>query len=138
MRDMSQALFPVAPTRDALERGSVLSPRFDAAGLVAAVATHAETGEVLMVAWMNAEALKLTLETGEAHYFSRSRGALWRKGESSGQVQTVVEARVDCDQDAVWIKVLPQGDGGACHVGFRSCFYRIVDDAGALREDPNP
>jgi phosphoribosyl-AMP cyclohydrolase len=121
--------------KQALERGTVLAPRFDANGLVAAVATHAETGEILMLAWMNDEALRLTLETGEAHYFSRSRNALWKKGESSGQVQKLVEARVDCDQDAVWIKVLPQGDGGACHVGFRSCFYRVVED-GKLVERP--
>ena len=127
--------FPTAPTPDALEQGKVLAPRFDANGLIAAVATHAETGEVLMLAWMNEEALERTLDTGEAHYFSRSRNALWKKGESSGQVQKVVEARIDCDQDAVLLKVLPQGDGGACHVGFRSCFYRVVED-GALVERP--
>jgi phosphoribosyl-AMP cyclohydrolase len=80
-----------------------------------------------MFAWMNAEALALTLETREAHYFSRSRNALWHKGATSGQIQKVVEARIDCDQDAVWLKVLPQGDGGACHTGARSCFYRIVE-----------
>ncbi|MGE5500409.1 MAG: phosphoribosyl-AMP cyclohydrolase [Ignavibacteriales bacterium] len=119
--------FPAAPTTEALERGDVIAPRFDANGLVAAVAQHADTGEVLMLAWMNAEALRLTLDTGEAHYFSRSRNALWKKGETSGQVQKVVEIRVDCDQDAVLLKVLPQGDGGACHVGFRSCFYRAVE-----------
>ena len=130
---MPDAIFPTAPDTAALERGTTLAPRFDAAGLVAAVTTHAHTGEVLMLAWMNAEALKLTLETGEAHYFSRSRGALWRKGETSGQIQQVAEVRVDCDQDAVWLKVRPQGDGGACHVGFRSCFYRVVE-AGALVE----
>jgi phosphoribosyl-AMP cyclohydrolase len=130
--------FPAAPDTEALERGLALAPRFDANGLVAAVTTHAETGEVLMVAWMNAEALSRTLETGEAHYFSRSRGALWKKGETSGQVQTVVEVRVDCDQDAVWLKVLPQGDGGACHVGFRSCFYRVVGEDGSLRLDAGP
>ncbi len=118
-----------------IERGTALAPRFDAAGLVAAVTTHAETGEVLMVAWMDAEALRLTLETREAHYYSRSRQALWKKGEKSGQVQAVVEARVDCDQDAVWLKVLPGGDGGACHVGFQSCFYRVVEN-GALVERP--
>ena len=101
----------------------------------AAVAQHAQTGEVLMLAWMNAQALRLTIDTGEAHYYSRSRKALWKKGESSGQVQAVVEVRVDCDQDAVLLKVLPQGDGGACHVGFRSCFYRVVED-GALVERP--
>jgi phosphoribosyl-AMP cyclohydrolase len=81
-----------------------------------------------MFAWMNDEALALSISTGEAHYWSRSRGELWRKGATSGQVQKIVEMRVDCDQDAVWIKVLPQGDGGACHVGFRSCFYRVVED----------
>ena len=138
MHPMSQASFPTAPDAKALERGTVLAPRFDAAGLVAAVATHAETGEVLMLAWMNAEALALTLQTREAHYYSRSRGALWKKGETSGQIQKVVEIRVDCDQDAVWIKVLPQGDGGACHVGFRSCFYRVVGEDGALVEQAEP
>jgi phosphoribosyl-AMP cyclohydrolase len=127
--------FPTASSTNDLERGAVLAPRFDANGLIAAVATHAETGEVLMVAWMNAQALQLTLETGEAHYFSRSRNALWKKGETSGQVQRIVEVRVDCDQDAVLLKVLPQGDGGACHVGFRSCFYRVVVD-GKLVERP--
>src|SRR6201996_3354921 len=126
------AAFPTAPSKHALEHGAELAPRFDANGLIAAVATHADTGEVLMFAWMNAEALRLTLETGEAHYFSRSRGELWRKGATSGQVQLVVEARIDCDQDAVWLKVRPQGDGGACHTGARSCFYRIIAD-GALK-----
>ena len=76
---------------------------------------------------MNAQALQATLETGDAHYWSRSRRELWRKGATSGQVQVVAEVRVDCDQDAVWLKVRPQGDGGACHVGFRSCFYRVVE-----------
>ena len=127
--------FPSAASTQELERGAVLAPRFDAAGLVAAVAQHAQTGVVLMLAWMNAQALRLTIDTGEAHFYSRSRKALWKKGETSGQVQRVVEARVDCDQDAVLLKVLPQGDGGACHVGFRSCFYRVVED-GALVERP--
>jgi phosphoribosyl-AMP cyclohydrolase len=127
--------FPTLASKDELERGDVLAPRFDANGLIAAVATHADTGEVLMLAWMNAEALRRTLDTGQAHYFSRSRQALWKKGETSGQVQTVVELRIDCDQDAVWLKVRPQGDGGACHVGFRSCFYRVVQD-GRLVERP--
>ena len=113
-------------TASDLEQGQALTPRFDANGLIAAVATHAETGEVLMLAWMNAEALERTVATGEAHYFSRSRQALWHKGATSGQVQKVVEARIDCDQDAVWLKVLPQGDGGACHTGARSCFYRVI------------
>ena len=119
--------YPTAPSSEALERGDVLSPRFDANGLIAAVATHADTGEVLMLAWMNAEALERTVATGEAHYYSRSRGELWHKGATSGQIQVVVEARVDCDQDAVWLKVRPQGDGGACHTGARSCFYRVIE-----------
>jgi len=128
-------IFPQPGAAHELERGQVLSPRFDANGLIACVATHAATGEVLMLAWMNAEALRLTMKTGLAHYFSRSRNALWKKGETSGQVQVVAEIRIDCDQDAVWIKVQPQGDGGACHVGFRSCFYRVIED-GALVERP--
>jgi phosphoribosyl-AMP cyclohydrolase len=125
--------FPAAPSKEALEQGDELAPRFDANGLVAAVATHAETGEVLMLAWMNAEALAKTMETGEAHYFSRSRQELWHKGATSGQVQRVVEARIDCDQDAVWLKVIPQGDGGACHTGARSCFYRAIEDGRLVR-----
>ncbi|MBA4013215.1 MAG: phosphoribosyl-AMP cyclohydrolase [Phenylobacterium sp.] len=132
---MTQASFPTAPDKAALERGEVLSPRFDANGLVAVVATHAQTGEVLMVGYMNAEALARTLELGEAVYYSRSRGEIWHKGATSGQIQKIVEMRVDCDQDCLWIKVLPQGDGGACHVGFRSCFYRTVED-GKLVERP--
>jgi phosphoribosyl-AMP cyclohydrolase len=127
--------FPTAPDTATLERGATLAPRFDESGLIAAVATDAGTGEVLMVAWMNAEALQLTLQTGEAHYFSRSRQALWKKGETSGQVQSVREIRVDCDQDAVWLKVMPGGDGGACHVGFRSCFYRVVEDGVLVERD---
>ena len=127
--------FPTAPDTHALEHGDVLAPRFDGNGLIAAIATHADTGEVLMFAWMNAEALSKTLETGEAHYFSRSRGELWHKGATSGQIQQVAEVRVDCDQDAVWLKVRPQGDGGACHTGARSCFYRVVE-AGKLKAAP--
>jgi phosphoribosyl-AMP cyclohydrolase len=132
---MSAEDFPTLADAESLERGAVLAPRFDAAGLIAAVATHAETGEVLMLAWMSAEALRLTLETGVAHYFSRARQSLWKKGETSGQIQRIVEIRIDCDQDAVWLKVIPGGDGGACHVGFRSCFYRVVQD-GVLIEQP--
>jgi phosphoribosyl-AMP cyclohydrolase len=129
------ATFPAAPDTHALEHGETLAPRFDAGGLIAAVATHADTGEVLMFAWMNAEALARTLDTGEAHYFSRSRGELWHKGATSGQILRVVEARIDCDQDCVWLKVRPQGDGGACHTGARSCFYRLIVD-GKLVERP--
>jgi phosphoribosyl-AMP cyclohydrolase len=102
-----------------------LAPKFDADGLVTCVATDARSGDVLMVAHMNAQALQRTIATGEAWYFSRSRRALWRKGESSGHVQRVVEMRIDCDQDAVWIRVEQEG-AGACHTGRRSCFYRAV------------
>ena len=108
-----------------LEEGLGLTPKFDADGLVTCVATDAASGDVLMVAHMNAQALEKTIATGEAWYYSRSRAKLWRKGETSGHVQRVVEMRVDCDQDAVWIKVEQQG-GGACHTGRRSCFYRAV------------
>ena len=132
---MTETLFPTAADAAALERGSVLAPSFNADGLVAAILQHARTLEVLMVGWMNAEALRHTLESGEVWFFSRSRQALWRKGDTSGQVQQVVEIRVDCDQDAVLVKVLPQGDGGVCHVGFRACFYRVVVD-GRLEERP--
>jgi phosphoribosyl-AMP cyclohydrolase len=125
--------FPTAASKEALEQGETLSPRFDANGLIAAVATHADTGEVLMLAWMNAEALERTIATGEAHYFSRSRNELWHKGATSGQVQLVDELRVDCDQDAVWLKVRPQGDGRACHTGARSCFYRTVEGGRLVR-----
>ena len=108
-----------------VEEGRALAPKFDADGLVTCVATDAATGELLMVAHMNAEALAKTIESGEAWYFSRSRRRLWRKGESSGHGQRVLEMRVDCDQDAVWIKV-EQAGPGACHTGRRSCFYRAV------------
>lgn len=121
--------FPPPGDKTALETGGVLSPRFDADGLVTAVATDAATGDVLMVAHMNAEALKLTLDTGDAWYWSRSRRVLWRKGETSGHVQKVKELRVDCDQDAVWLRV--EQTGPACHTGARSCFYRVVK-GGAL------
>jgi phosphoribosyl-AMP cyclohydrolase len=110
---------------DDREEGVVLRPRFDASGLITCVTTDVATGDVLMVAHMNAEALQKTLESGEAFYFSRSRKALWRKGETSGHIQRVVEIRIDCDQDAVWLRVEQIG-GAACHTGRRSCFYRAV------------
>ncbi|MFS8039117.1 phosphoribosyl-AMP cyclohydrolase [Xanthobacter sp. AM11] len=118
--------FPASASSQELEEGTVLTPRFDAAGLVTCVAVDAASGEVLMLAHMNAQALALTIETGEAHYFSRSRGKLWKKGETSGHTQKVVEMRIDCDQDAVVIKVEMGGTGAACHTGRRSCFYRTV------------
>jgi phosphoribosyl-AMP cyclohydrolase len=108
-----------------VEEGLTFAPKFDADGLITAVATDAKSGDVLMVAHMNADALRLTIESGEAWYYSRSRKALWKKGESSGHVQRVVELRVDCDQDAIWLKV-EQAGPGACHTGRHSCFYRAV------------
>jgi phosphoribosyl-AMP cyclohydrolase len=117
------------PARDkaALEEGVELRPRFDRDGLVTAVAVDAATGDVLMVAHMNQESLARTIETGEAWYWSRSRQALWHKGETSGQIQRIVEVRVDCDQDALLLRVEVGGDGGCCHTGRRSCFYRRVE-----------
>ena len=114
-------------TTDDREEGLAFQPKFDASGLVTCVATDATTGDVLMVAHMNDEALRKTIASGEAWYFSRSRNALWRKGETSGQTQRVVEMRMDCDQDAVWIRV--EQTGAACHTGRRSCFYRKVETA---------
>jgi phosphoribosyl-AMP cyclohydrolase len=113
------------------EEGLSFSPKFDASGLVTCVATDAASGEVLMVAHMNDDALRKTIASGEAWYFSRSRNALWRKGETSGQTQRVLEMRMDCDQDAVWIRV--EQVGAACHTGRKSCFYRKVEgtDGGA-------
>jgi phosphoribosyl-AMP cyclohydrolase len=120
-----QSFFAQRGSTQEVEEGRAFAPKFDADGLVTCVATDARSGEVLMVAHMNAEALAKTIATGEAWYFSRSRRRLWRKGETSGHVQRVVEMRVDCDQDAVWIKV-EQAGPGACHTGRRSCFYRAV------------
>ena len=108
-----------------IEEGLAFTPKFDANGLITAVVTDAKSGDVLMVAHMNEEALRKTIASGEAWYFSRSRKALWKKGETSGHVQRVVELRVDCDQDSLWLKVDQQG-AGACHTGRRSCFYRTV------------
>lgn len=109
-----------------LEESHVFSPRFGADGLLACVTQEAASGEVLMLAWMNAEALAKTIETGIAHYWSRSRQTLWRKGDTSGQVQTLVDMRVDCDQDAILLRVVAGGDGKACHTGRKSCFYRAI------------
>lgn len=118
-----------APSSDkaVLEEGTVLSPRFDSAGLVTAVVADATDNEILMLAYMNAQALQLTIETGIAHYWSRSRNSLWKKGETSGNLQMVEDIRVDCDQDAVLLKVRVAGKDATCHTGRRSCFYRKVD-----------
>ncbi len=114
------------------ETGTRLDPKWDANGLITGVVTDAATGELLMVAHLNAEALELTRSTGEAHFWSRSRGRLWHKGEESGNVLRVVALCIDCDQDALWIKAIAAGP--ACHTGARSCFYRTLTDTG-LRAD---
>ncbi len=116
--------FPVAESKSELEEGAVFAPRFDSQGLIGCVVIDVRDGAVLMFAYMNEAALRLTLETGVAHYWSRSRQNLWRKGDTSGQQQKVKEIRTDCDQDVLLLKVEVSGDGGACHTGRRSCFYR--------------
>jgi len=139
--------FPLpASDKAELEEGDRFTPRFDSGGLVTAVVTDAGDGELLMVGHMNDEALRLTLETGIAHFWSRSRGKLWKKGETSGNLLHVDEVRTDCDQDAVWLKVSVGGHDATCHTGRRSCFYRSVriedgkarlaDDGSGAKFDP--
>jgi len=117
-----------------IEQGLAFQPEFDADGLIPAIVTDAASGEVLMFAWMNAQALALTIETRVGHFWSRSRNKLWKKGEESGNLLRVSEMRVDCDQDVLWLKVAVEGDGVACHTGERSCFYRSVP----LGQPPSP
>ena len=119
-------LTPRGTTRQ-IEHGTAFAPLFDRDGLLPVIASDAATGEVLMFAWMNATALDLTLGSGYAHFWSRSRGRLWQKGEDSGNRLRLVEARTDCDQDVLWLRVAVEGDGVACHTGARSCFYRTLD-----------
>jgi phosphoribosyl-AMP cyclohydrolase len=109
-----------------LESGLVFAPKFDSDGLIPAIVTDAGTGEVLMFAFMNAEALTLTIESGIAHFWSRSRSSLWKKGAESGNMLNVVEMRTDCDQDVIWVRATMSGDKHACHTGRRSCFYRVL------------
>lgn len=109
-----------------VETGDLLMPKFDQDGLIVAVVTDAKTSEVLMVGYMNEEALKRTIQSGEAWYWSRSRQNFWKKGETSGQVQKVREILTDCDQDALVLKVSVEGNGATCHVGYRSCFFRKI------------
>ena len=133
-----QSVFPTLEDKHILETGDILAPRFDANGLVTAIVQDAETHEILMLAHMNAEALKLTLETGQSHFWSRSRQELWLKGKTSGNTQKVEEIRTDCDQDAVLLRVRVNGNA-SCHTGARSCFYRkieTVDSNHFLRSDP--
>jgi phosphoribosyl-AMP cyclohydrolase len=122
--------FPPPGDTPALERGDVLTPRFDADGLIPAIAQDAATGRVLMLAWMNAEALRLTLETGRATYWSRSRCKLWVKGEESGHAQRVLAAMIDCDQDCILLRV--EQTGPACHTGEPACWYRRIGPDGRL------
>jgi len=129
---------PTALSHADLEEGALFAPKFDAHGLVTAVAQEAGSNRVLMVAHMNAEALRLTIETGDVHYYSRSRKKLWKKGESSGEIQKLVEMRTDCDQDVVLLLVEQTGRGAACHTGRKSCFYRTVEDAATLRQSGEP
>ena len=119
-------LFQARTSIEQVEEGHELAPKFDDEGLIPVVTTDFETGELLMHGYMNAEALAKTIETGEAHYWSRSRRTLWHKGATSGLTQRVAEMRIDDDQDAVWLRVNVDGSGASCHVGYRSCFYRSV------------
>ncbi len=114
------------------ETGSTLNPKYDSNGLITAVVTDDSSGDLLMVAFMNANALKLTQETGVAHFYSRSRQSLWKKGETSGNILSVSELRIDCDQDAIWVKAKPAGP--TCHTGAKSCFYRRIE-SGLLEHD---
>lgn len=124
---------PFAPrgTKKDIEESTVLAPKFDENGLIPVVTTDYATGEVLMMAFMNAESLKMTIELGEAVYWSRSRKEIWHKGKTSGNVQVVREMRTDCDQDAIWLRVTVLGLSATCHVGYRSCFYRSIPTARA-------
>lgn len=122
---LPEPVFAQRLPKDILEEGDLFSPQFNEQGLIPAITVDADTSETLMFAWMNEEALKCTLRTGEAWYWSRSRGELWHKGATSGQIQKVIELRTDCDQDVVLLKVRPQSPG-ACHVGYNSCFFRSV------------
>ena len=122
---LPEPVFAQRLSKDILEEGDLFSPQFNEQGLIPAITIDADTAETLMFAWMNEEALKCTLRTGEAWYWSRSRGELWHKGATSGQIQEVIELRTDCDQDVVLLKVRPRSPG-ACHVGYNSCFFRSV------------
>lgn len=123
----ASTLFAARHSVEQVEEGNVLAPKFDDDGLITCVTTDAESGKVLMLGYMNAEALQKTISTGEAHYWSRSRQCLWHKGATSGLVQKVAELLIDDDQDAVWLSVRVAGSGASCHVGYHSCFYRSVE-----------
>ena len=126
MTQADQTGFAPRGARAEVEEGVTLAPKFDKDGLLPAIAQDAETGDVLMLAYMNAKALALTIETGEAHYWSRSRQEIWRKGATSGNTQQVVDLRVDCDQDTILMLVRQKGSKACCHVGYKSCFFRAI------------
>jgi len=130
----SHPVFAARGDKNAVEKGTSFAPKFDKDGLIICITTDADSGEVVMVAYMNAESLALTLTTGEAHYWSRSRQELWHKGATSGSVQRVVEARTDCDQDAILLKVRTDGSGASCHLGYHSCFFRTIP----VGSEPSP
>ena len=131
---MTEAFFSPAPPKAELDEAGIFTPRFDEHGLIPAIVVDAATGEPLMLAYMNAESLALTIATREAHFWSRSRGEIWRKGATSGNVLRVVEIRTDCDQDTILLRAELTGDGVACHTGRKSCFYRTVESGETLGE----
>jgi len=128
-----KTIFAARQSIEQVEEGHQCAPKFDENGLIVCITSDAASGEVLMLGYMNRESLKLTIQTGEAHYWSRSRQTLWHKGASSGLVQIVQEMRIDDDQDAIWLRVNVAGSGASCHVGYRSCFYRQIP-VGTARE----
>ncbi|SMR84000.1 phosphoribosyl-AMP cyclohydrolase [Aliiroseovarius halocynthiae] len=127
---MSQIQFQPRTSVEQVEESAEFAPKFGPDGLMPCITADAASGDVLMLGWMNDEALRLTIETGEAHYFSRARQVLWHKGATSGLVQKVIEARIDDDQDAIWLRVETAGSRASCHVGYRSCFYRAIPIGG--------
>ena len=134
MAEPTAPLYAKRTSSAEIEGGLSFAPKFDADGLIPAIVTDVASGAVLMFAWMNADALALTISTKEAHFWTRSRKRIWKKGEESGNVLKVVEMRTDCDQDALWLSVEVAGNGVACHTGERSCFYRVIP----LGDRPNP
>ncbi len=129
---MSEQMFSNRINKEQIELGTELAPKFNSEGLIPCITVDADSKEVLMFAWMNEEALLMTIETGKATYFSRSRNKIWVKGESSGLTQRIEEILVDCDQDVIQLKVKVQGEG-TCHQGYRTCFYRAVENEKSLK-----
>jgi len=129
-------MFAPRSSVEQVEEGHELAPKFDENGLIPVVTTDWKSGELLMHGYMNDEALRRTIETGEAHYWSRSRKTIWHKGATSGLTQKIVEMRIDDDQDAVWLRVDVAGNGASCHVGYRSCFYRSLPVGGEISDTP--